>query len=151
MIFTMYDDVTKEIIKKRRVELICLGIHPKLFYLACKLLDRHITTVYKDGILYQFINEDYPELKLRNKQQENEWDEIDDFFGFNIKINDKRFSFDKAVTLLQVSFGVNKILATNIVTEWRRDKIINAEMYKKLNKYWRYISIPYNTEEEFDI
>jgi len=129
----MSTEITKELVKKRHAELICLGIVPKLFYASCKLLDRHITTVYKDGILYQFVNNNNKELAYEDKRRDS---------------TDRRFPFTDAVYLIEETFGIESLTASNIVKEWRRDKMINAKMYERVSEYWRYISLPYDVDEE---
>lgn len=131
----MYN-LEKELVKFKHAELNCLGIAPKLYYSAAKLLDRHIITVLKDNILYQFVNETNPEL-IYDSIPKNEWSNS----------TDKRYSYQKAIMLIEETFGINEILAGKIVNEWRRNKIIMHNMYAKPSKYWRYISLPNETED----
>ena len=136
------NSITEELVKYKHAELCSLGIVPKLYYHACKLLKRHITTVIKDGILYQFINESNPELVTDKKQlEQNRW------VGGGSDV-DKRYSVKEAIELIEQTFGLNNQESTNIVNEWRRGVMVSDGMYKKVSKYWRYISLPETLDEE---
>lgn len=106
-----------ELVKKRNAELECLGIPPKLYYVACNLLDKHVKSVLKDGILYKFINEE----RLKTSSP------------------DKRFNDEKCLELLEHVLSINKDDAMNILLEYKREKKINLAMYKNMKKYWKYI------------
>jgi len=114
-----------ELVKKRNAELECLGIPPKIYYVACILMDKHVKAVLKDGILYKFVNEE------RGK----------------IKSPDKRFNDEKCLKLLMDVLSINENDALNILCEWKREKKINLAMYKNMKKYWKYIFLPRSLNE----
>lgn len=118
-------DIQAELVKFKNAELTCLGISPPLYYSAVKLLGRHIIVVFKNDILYQFINESNPQLHPK------------------ITPHDKRVTYEDSINLLTDAFGISQTLAAIIVAEWKRSKRIESGMYKNLSKYWKYISLPY--------
>lgn len=127
----MIPEIVKELVRFKHAELTCLGIAPPLYYNACKLLDRHITVVIKDGIIYQFVNEKNSEL-----------------LSDNFDKKDKRFQYEDAVNLIGDVFSLDVMTCHNIVKEWRRDKMINSKMYEQVSKYWKYISLPEKLDGE---
>ena len=118
----MKTEVKNLFIKKRYIELECLGIQAFMYYNAVKLIERHVYVVIKDDKFFIFKKHD---------------------FGLHDN-NDKSKYFDaeKIVDLLAEIFGLSKVLAHNIYTEWIREKIIYARMSEKANEYWDFLCLP---------
>lgn len=119
------DAKTKILIDKRLAELNCLGIEPKLYYNVCKLLDRHVCTVIKDGRFYTFPNKDN-NLTLTNEKY--------------VKAEDIHM-------LISTVYGLNNHMIHMILMEWQREKIIYNNMSQSVVKYWDYLSLPLYSKE----
>lgn len=119
----MKKEVRNLLIRKRYVELECLGIPAQLYYNAIKLIERHVYVVIKGVSIYIFKKDDFSlHTDMRDKS--------------------KYFDSDKIMLLLMETFGVDKTLAYNIYAEWIREKVINCKMTENSTKYWDFLSLP---------
>jgi len=113
----MKSDCINILIKKRNIELECLGISPKLYYLVCKFIDRHVRVTIKDNSVFVFRQ--------------------------NIDNNKEKYITAKVISDdIKEAFGVNSSEALLIVNEWLRDSVINLRMSADVTKNWEFISLP---------
>lgn len=110
------------LIRKRYVELECLGISVPLYYKAIKLIERHVYVVIKDLKIFIFKKND---LGLHGDEAKGKY-------------------FDQAqiTQLLVETFGLDGVTAFNIYNEWIREKVIHCKMTQDVNKYWDFLCLP---------
>src|ERR1035437_2258523 len=71
MKMAMTTDTINMLVSKRHVELEYLGIAPKLYYSAVKLIDRSVIFIIKDNKTYLFKNEPQKPSKAKSKKAGN--------------------------------------------------------------------------------
>jgi hypothetical protein len=119
----MKQDERNLLIKKRYIELECLGIPAQLYYKAVRLIERHSYVVVKGSMVYIFKKND---LGLHDSDTSKT----------------KYFDSDKITALLSETFGLDKMLAHTIYSEWIREKVIYTRMTENAAKYWDFITLP---------
>jgi hypothetical protein len=114
---------------KRLAELRCLSIDPILYYNIYKFLDKRAYVVVKDYKVFLF-----PTKLFENKE---------------LKKNIGSHYIDNGELILEIIkvYGIDKYLATNILKEWQRDKIIYSNMSLSNMEYWDYLILPLSAKE----
>lgn len=112
------------LLRKRYLELECLGIPVQLYYKAIKLIERHVYVVVKESHIYIFKKHDFG---LHSESESK---------------TSKYYDGDKIVALLMDVMGIDKLLAFNIYSEWIREKVIYVKMTEETNKYWDFLCLP---------
>jgi hypothetical protein len=112
------------LIKKRYVELECLGIPAQLYYKAVQLIERHVYVVIKENKFLIFKKNDF------------------DLHDGHDKSKSKYYDADKIVELLNETFGLGKTLAFTMYSEWLREKVIYCKMTENSTKYWDFLCLP---------
>ncbi len=100
------------LLAKRKVELECLGIDPRVYVLISKKLNKDYIFIYKGVATYIFDKQDNP-----------------------IRPEDIK-------EVLRLVFGLDEILAENVYTEWRRDRVIYHNMMEEPSKYYNWLTLP---------
>jgi len=117
----MNKDEINAIIKKRNIDLEMLGVAPQLYYTACKYIDRVAKVVVKEGDVYVF--------SVNGAVKKNTHK--------NAYITSKQISDNISKVL-----GINNQLSSLIINEWLRDRVIEYNMGKDINRFWGYLATP---------
>lgn len=117
----MNKEIIYHLAKKKRIELECLGIDPKIYVVATKLLNQHCITRVINGACARFKNTEY----------------------YN-KIKNPQFTKNNAVNVLEEFLGLEEKLIHRILLEWERDTIIHHNYMDNFNEFSDYILIPIN-------
>lgn len=121
----MNNEIKNALIQKRYLELDSLGIKPELYYLAIKLIDRHVCVIIKNNSVHIFKKH---EFKLHDNQARKDTSDL--------------FKSEQIIGLLVGNIGLDSILAHNIYSEWIREKIIYIRMTENTSKNWDYLTLP---------